>query len=146
MDIALDVGGQMLIEHVSQQEWKGDSPEIMQVARFAGREMMVIQQSDETPDLYELQYLGFVTGNIKGIETAKSLAPEFAKKVLSQLSDMIIDCTEDQEWKSGDSCVHDCISGTLIIERDGWYFKPHGMMRVFQVSEDRIKRPLFDEL
>ncbi|MCD9517100.1 hypothetical protein [Photobacterium carnosum] len=51
---------------------------------------------------------------------------------------------EIKTWKSGDSCVHDCISGTLIIDKDGWYFKPHGMIRVFQVSEDRIRRPHFE--
>ena len=51
---------------------------------------------------------------------------------------------EAQEWKSGDSCIHDCMSGTLIIESGVWYFKPHGMMRVFQVSEDRIRRPHFE--
>lgn len=41
-------------------------------------------------------------------------------------------------WKSGDVCTYDCIRGTLIIEPRGWFFKPHGMMRIFEVSEERI--------
>ncbi|QUM78762.1 hypothetical protein HWV00_21045 (plasmid) [Moritella sp. 24] len=45
---------------------------------------------------------------------------------------------DNKVWKSGDECIYDCISGTLIIERRGWFFKPHGMMRVFEVTQDRI--------
>lgn len=68
----------MTIEQLPQQNWSGASPEIMQSAMFAGKEMIVIQMSDDEPDLFELQYLGFVCPNIRGMGTAKSKAAPFA--------------------------------------------------------------------
>ena len=53
--------------------------------------MMVIQKSDDEPHLYELHYLGFVALDFKGVDAAKSSAPDFARKVLNQLSAMIAD-------------------------------------------------------
>ena len=49
---------------------------------------------------------------------------------------------KNKPFKSGDIVTHDCICGTLIIERDEWFFKPMGMMRVFKVDKARIERML----
>lgn len=78
-----------LIYNVPQQQWHGEEPNIMQLSRYAGQEMMAIQKSEEEPEIYELHYLGFVAGNFNGIESAKNAAAEFAKNVLARLLNMI---------------------------------------------------------
>lgn len=72
----------------SQQVWGGDSPEVMQVARFAGQEMMAIT---DDAGAFELDYLGFVGGGFASIEAAKAAAPEFARAVLGRLRDIVQD-------------------------------------------------------
>jgi len=49
----------------------------------------MVQKSDDEPNIYELHYMGFVATGFKGVETAKSNAPEFARKVLSRMSDLV---------------------------------------------------------
>lgn len=68
------------------QVWWGDSPEVMQVARFAGLEMTAI-----TDDVgaFELDYLGHTAGGFTSIEEAKAAAPEFARAVLERLRNLI---------------------------------------------------------
>jgi hypothetical protein len=77
-----------------QQTWIGESPEIMQVARFAGQEMMAIQKSDDEPDVFELHYLGLVGSGFQSMAEAKDSAPAFAKEVLQYLSQMITDTAD----------------------------------------------------
>lgn len=89
MKIKLSVTGKMNIEQIEQQQWRGDSPDIMLTSTFAGQEMRAIQKSDEEPHLFELHYLGYSCVNIKGMALAKSQAPEFAQLVLSKLQDLI---------------------------------------------------------
>lgn len=71
-----------------QQVWWGDSPEVMQVARFAGQEMMAI--SDDA-GAFELDYLGHIGSGFACIEDAKAAAPEFARAVLERLRNLIQD-------------------------------------------------------
>jgi len=74
-----------------QNEWSGDSPEVMQRAVFAGHEMMAIQKSDNEPDQFELYYLGLVGKGFQSMEQAKELAPAFAAEVFASLANMIPD-------------------------------------------------------
>jgi len=90
MEIKISQAGKLMHES-PQQKWHGDSPDIMQVSRFAGHEMMVIQKSDDEPDKYELHYMGYMITDLNGIEQAINDAPEFAKTVLRKLSDTILE-------------------------------------------------------
>jgi hypothetical protein len=73
---------------IPQQVWLGDKPSIMQVSRFAGHEMMAITDDNGG---YDLHYLSFKTGGFKTIEEAKLSAPNFSRKVLARLAEMISD-------------------------------------------------------
>lgn len=88
MEIKVGPAGKLGLTQVAQQVWNGDDT-TMQISRFAGQEMMAIQKSGEEPEIYELHYLGFVADGFRGIEEAKSKAPEFAQRVLSRMSGMI---------------------------------------------------------
>ncbi|GIC77125.1 hypothetical protein [Moritella sp. F3] len=90
MDIKTSPTGRLRLD-IEPQKWRGEDHSIMQTSMFAGQEMMIIQKSDEEPDLYELHYLGFVTGDIKGVDLAKNQAPEFAKTVLNKMAKLITD-------------------------------------------------------
>jgi len=90
MDIALTSAGK-LMHQWPQQSWYGESPEIMQTSRFAGQEMIAIQKSDDEPEIYELHYMGFAVSGFVGIVAAKDKAPAFAKKVLINLSEQILE-------------------------------------------------------
>lgn len=61
--------------------WRGENPEIMQICLVSGQEMIVIQKSDEEPEMYELQYLDF-QACYYGLEYAKAKAKVFAIAVL----------------------------------------------------------------
>jgi len=89
MEIKVGPAGKISLEQAPQQVWHGEEPDIMQISRFAGQEMMMIQKSDNEPDIYELHYMGFVATGFKGAEIAKSNALEFARKVLSRMADLI---------------------------------------------------------
>ncbi|KVP65660.1 hypothetical protein WJ96_04640 [Burkholderia ubonensis] len=87
MDIELNGGGKVAFG-APQQRWhslSGDES-ILQSARFAGQEMMVI--TDDAGG-FELHYLNFKAGGFPTMTAAKQAAPEFARRVLSRLSDMI---------------------------------------------------------
>lgn len=90
MDIKYTAAGHLIFD-VPQQVWHGESPEIMQVSRFAGQEMMAIQVSDDEPGIFELTFMGLTTSGFLTMEEAKSNAPAFAKKCLSRLVEMITD-------------------------------------------------------
>lgn len=72
----------------SQQAWWGDSPAVMQVARFAGQEMVAITND---AGAFELDYLGHIGCGFSSIEDAKVAAPEFARTVLERLRNLIQD-------------------------------------------------------
>jgi hypothetical protein len=91
MNILTSVSGKMNIEEVIQQKWIGFKPEIMQTAIFAGQELILVQKSDEEPNLYELHYLGFKVTDIEGVDNAKKQASEFTKKVLLKMTEIISD-------------------------------------------------------
>ena len=80
--------GDMFPLNRSQQVWWGDSPQVMQVARFAGLEMMAI--TDDAGG-FELDYLGHIGSEFASIEDAKAAAPEFARTVLDRLRNLIQD-------------------------------------------------------
>ncbi|WP_282366571.1 hypothetical protein [Pseudomonas sp. PS02290] len=71
-----------------QQVWWGDSPEVMQVARFAGQEMLAIT---DDAGAFELDYLGHIGSGFVSIEDAKAAAPEFARSVLERLRNTVQD-------------------------------------------------------
>lgn len=58
----------------------------MQQARFAGQEVMAIT---DDAGAFDLHYLGFKTGGFKTIEEAKIAAPEFTRKVLVHMTNLI---------------------------------------------------------
>lgn len=87
MQIELDGAGEVRFRG-PQQRWIGDKPEILQRASFAGHEMIAIT---DDAGAFDLHYLGFQTGGFRTIEAAKTAAPEFARKVLSRMRDMIAD-------------------------------------------------------
>ena len=60
----------------------------MQVARFAGQEMMAIT---DDADAFELDYLGHIGSGFASIEDAKTAAPKFARAVLERLLNLIQD-------------------------------------------------------
>ncbi|MCK9709869.1 hypothetical protein [Pseudomonas syringae] len=71
-----------------QQVWWGDNPEVMQVARFAGQEMMAIT---DDAGAFELDYLGHIGSGFATIDDAKAAAPDFARAVLERLHNLIQD-------------------------------------------------------
>ncbi|KVP39977.1 hypothetical protein [Burkholderia ubonensis] len=87
MDIELNGGGRVAFG-APQQRWHGQvgDESILQTARFAGQEMMAI--TDDAGG-FELHYLNFKASGFPSMTAAKQAAPEFAKRVLSRLSDMI---------------------------------------------------------
>ena len=71
-----------------QQVWVGDQS-VMQTSFFAGQDLMVIQHSDDYPEIFELHFLGFISTGFNGVDEAKQNAPEFAKAVLAKMSGLI---------------------------------------------------------
>nr|WP_228857489.1 hypothetical protein [Pseudomonas syringae]QOQ33534.1 hypothetical protein [Pseudomonas syringae pv. actinidiae] len=72
----------------SQQVWYGDTPQVMQTARFAGQEMMAITND---AGAFELDYLGHIGSSFASIDEAKAAAPDFARLVLERLRNVIQD-------------------------------------------------------
>jgi hypothetical protein len=85
-----DGGGKQMLA-APQQHWRdpnGEDGSIMQTALFAGHRMMAI--TDDAGG-FELGYLNFKAGGFKTMSAAKDAAPEFAKRVLARMTDMIAD-------------------------------------------------------
>lgn len=76
---------------VQQQRWhagnEGDGA-VMQIARFAGQEMMAIPDDQ---GCFDLHYLGFDWKGFKSMNEAKAAAPAFARQVLARMSALIAD-------------------------------------------------------
>ena len=88
MDIEISQAGSFNF-NVPQQTWNDEANQIMQTSRYAGHEMMAIQKSDDEPDVYELRYLGLEVSGFNSMDEAKFHASQFAKAVLSELSNLI---------------------------------------------------------
>ncbi len=86
MRIEISPGGLYQYEG-AQQVWRGDSPDVMQVARFAGHEMTAI--TDERGG-FMLLYMGHMATGFENMDQAKAAAPTFARAVLAKLAAMIV--------------------------------------------------------
>lgn len=87
MNIKIGASGKLNLTS-PQQKWvdpNGDGS-ILQYARFAGQEMMAIT---DDKGAFDLHYLGFEINGFKSMELAKEAAPEFAKRVLSRMTEVI---------------------------------------------------------
>lgn len=71
---------------IPQQEWSGN--DAIQSSHFAGQQM-VLKQSDEDPNIYELHYLGLKVSGFEEMDDAKFNVPEFARSVLQILGEFI---------------------------------------------------------
>jgi hypothetical protein len=74
-----------------QQQWNDagqGAPDVMQVSRFAGQELMAIT---DDAGAFDLTYLGFQARGFTSMESAKSAAPDFARRVLRRLLELISD-------------------------------------------------------
>lgn len=87
MNIELNAEGRFLMS-TPQQSWRGDKPEIMVVAEFAGQKMIAVT---DDAGAFALKYLGFEAGGFRSMGAAKSAAPDFARRVLARMSVMIAD-------------------------------------------------------
>ncbi len=87
MDIEIHAGGKLTLTS-SQQCWTDldGEWEVMQVARFAGQEMIAIT---DDAGAFDLLYLGFAARDFPTMEAAKAAAPEFARRVLGRMLGMI---------------------------------------------------------
>lgn len=89
MHVEMTAGGKLLLL-APQQKWsdgQGGDESVMQVARFAGQEMMAIANESSG---FELRFLGFKTGDFATMEEAKDDAPEFAKYVFARMTEMVV--------------------------------------------------------
>lgn len=87
MIIEIDGGGKVAFD-VPSLRWvdsTGDGS-IMQICRIAGQKMMAI--TDDAGG-FDLLYLNFKTGGFATMEAAKQAAPEFARRVLRQMIEMV---------------------------------------------------------
>lgn len=92
MKIQATAAGKWTLE-APQQAWKGSDLEhvddgVMQRALFAGQELIVIKEADET-DRFGLRYLGFKATGFMTMAAAKQAAPEFAQRVLGRMLKMV---------------------------------------------------------
>ncbi|ODT95119.1 MAG: hypothetical protein BGO50_01870 [Rhodanobacter sp. 67-28] len=91
MKIELSAGGRVQFQG-PQQRWNAgpgdDSKGILEIALYAGQPMMVI--TDDASG-FELHYLGFATGGFRTIDVAKQAAPEFARRALDRMREMVSD-------------------------------------------------------
>lgn len=85
--INLHAGGQLQHRAKQQTRW-GDTPDILQAAKFAGQEMLAIT---DDAGAFDLTYLGFEAKGFVTMDAAKAAAPEFARKVLARLASLISD-------------------------------------------------------
>lgn len=89
MRIQVTAAGKWSLD-TAQQVWHGedgDTDEIMQSALFAGQEMRAIKEDDIGG--FGLRYLGFQATGFLTMEATKQAAPEFAKRVLMRMAEMV---------------------------------------------------------
>ncbi len=91
MTIELHAGGRVQFLGPQQRWDAGPSDEskgVLETALFAGQRMMAI--TDDAGG-FELHYLGFATGGFRTMDIAKHAAPEFARRVLDRMREMVAD-------------------------------------------------------
>lgn len=89
MHISANTAGQMQLSR-PQQEWctsRSGNPSTMQVANFAGHEMMAIADDKEG---FGLHFLGFTAGPYPTMDHAKAQASKFALAVLDEMKSKIV--------------------------------------------------------
>lgn len=90
MNIDLDGGGKFIFE-TPQQRWGSRPPSakgVLEVAYFAGQELMVIK---DDAGGFRLRYLNFSTDGFDSMDAAKQAAPTFARRVIDRMRGMIAD-------------------------------------------------------
>jgi len=85
MDIELYGSSQQLMD-LPQQRWYGENSAVSQTALFADNDMSA---QAERAGKFARFYLGYKTEGFASIEAAKAAAPEFARRVLAQMSEAI---------------------------------------------------------
>jgi hypothetical protein len=88
MNIEIHAGGKVTLG-IPQQRWSDSdtiNPGLLETAKFAGQEMMAI--TDDAGG-FQLLYLGFKAEGFKSMTLAKASAPEFARRVLARMAEMI---------------------------------------------------------
>lgn len=88
MTIRVSSTGQMQFDR-PRQEWhagRGGNPATMQVANFAGQELMAITDDNGG---FELHYLGFTEGPYPSMDRANAEAAKFALAILDALKSKI---------------------------------------------------------
>lgn len=87
MEIKLAPGGEYS-HNAPQQKWHGDSAHL-QTALFAGQQLMVIRESDDSQD-FELHFMGMMAIGFASMDEAKNAAPEFTLAVFDKLKASIL--------------------------------------------------------
>jgi len=91
MKIELHAGGRVQFLG-PQQRWnagpRDESKGVLETALYAGQQMMAI--TDDAGG-FELHYLGFATVGFRTMDVAKRAAPEFARRVLDRMREMVAD-------------------------------------------------------
>lgn len=81
-------GGNVNLSQPQQRWYSSDDSGLLASARFAGQEMVAITDDSGA---FDLMYLGFQAKGFTSLEEAQRAAPEFARRVLQRLSDLIAD-------------------------------------------------------
>lgn len=71
-----------------QQVWRDSGDGVMQQALFAGQGMLALKE-DDSADRFGLRYLGFSATGFLTMDAAKQVAPDFAKRVLIRMAEMV---------------------------------------------------------
>lgn len=88
MNIRANTAGELQLNR-PQQEWstgRGGNPASLQVANFAGQELMAVTDDNGG---FELHYLGFSEGPYPSMDLAKAEAAKFALAVLDVMKSKI---------------------------------------------------------
>ncbi|WP_287602442.1 hypothetical protein [Thiothrix sp.] len=90
MRIQVSAAGKWTLD-TSQQVWHGedsDTDNVMQRALFAGQQMLAIKENEGVGG-FGLRYLGFQATGFLTMESAKQAAPDFARRVLIRMAEMV---------------------------------------------------------
>lgn len=81
-------GGNVTLSQPQQRWYSSDDSGLLASARFAGQELVAIT---DDAGAFNLMYLGFQAKGFTSLEEAQRAAPEFARRVLQRMSDLIAD-------------------------------------------------------
>lgn len=89
MDIEPDRGGKLFLD-AAQERWsagrEGKAAGVIETSLFAGQRLIAIT---DDKGRFDLLYLGFTATGFDSMDAAKRAAPEFARRVLALMSEMI---------------------------------------------------------